>query len=94
MSVVIAILLMLAATTAVHMGLPQAIALILSKVLTCHKCLSFWFVLAGLLYAGCQPKYAVLLSILMAYLSNWFAIVLILLNRLYTRLWEKVNKKE
>ncbi len=94
MMVGVAILLMLAATTAVHMGLPQAVARIVSKVLSCHKCLTFWTTLVGLLLAGCQPKYAVLLSLLAAYVSNWYAIVLILLNRLYERLWERANKNK
>lgn len=89
----IAILLMMTATIGVHMGLPQTIAQIVGRICRCHKCLSFWMTLAALVYIKCDIVMAVLLSFAVAYLSNWFAIILIVLNRLYNRLWEKVNRK-
>ena len=92
MSVGVAMLLMVVATVSVHLGLPQAIAGIVRKICECHKCLSFWMTLLGLLLTGCSVLYAALLSICSAYLSNWFAVLLVWLNKLYERLWERVNK--
>jgi len=92
MSVVIAIAVMAGVTLAVHLGLPQAIAGIVNKICGCHKCLSFWSTLIVLTYAGVHPAVTALLSICMAYASEWFAIVLVLLNKLYERLWRKVRK--
>ena len=89
----IAVLLMMAATIAVHMGLPQAISGVIAKICECHKCMSFWITLAFLYLLGCNVLYAILLSLLMAYLSNWFAIVLILANKFYNRIWQKAKRK-
>lgn len=91
MSVAIAIVLMVVATTAVHLGLPQEIAKVIMKICGCHKCSSFWLTLVILsLYS---PLWlALLLSFTAAYLSNWFALLLILLNKLYDRLWGKLRK--
>ena len=88
----VAMLVMIGVTTAVHLGLPQAIAGIISKVCRCHKCLSFWSTLLVLIYVGVHPVVAALLSLLSGYLSGWIAIVLLMLNRLYERLWERVKK--
>ena len=88
----IAMLLMVVATISVHMGLPQAIAEVVTKVSKCHKCLSFWLTLLGLLVIGCPPLYAVLLSPFTAYLSNWFGLLLIMLNEIYEKLWGKTKR--
>ena len=93
MSVWIAIVLMMVATTAVHLGLPQAIAKVMVKVFGCHKCLSFWTTLVVLQLAGVPLFTALPLSFVSAYLSNWFAMVLIWLNKIYEKLWRRVNKK-
>jgi len=85
-------LLMVAATVSVHLGLPQAIAAVLVKVCKCHKCLSFWMTLLGLLLIGCPLLYAALLSLLAAYLSNWLSLLLIIIYQIYNRIWERLNK--
>ena len=92
MSVWIAIVLMMVATTAVHLGLPQEIAKILVKVFGCHKCLTFWTTLVVLQIGGCSLFVALPLSFLSAYLSGWFAMVLVWINKWYEKLWGKVNK--
>lgn len=92
MSVWIAIVLMMVATTAVHLGLPQAISKVMVKVFGCHKCLSFWTTLVVLQIAGVPLSAALPLSFLSAYLSGWFAMVLVWINKLYERLWEKLNR--
>lgn len=88
----IAMLLMAVSTTAVHLGLPQAIADIVRKICECHKCLSFWSSLIVLTVLTGDIAAAVLLSIVAAYASEWFAIILILLNKLYNRIWQRVNR--
>lgn len=88
----IALLTMMAACLAQHLGLPQAIASVLLKVTKCPKCLTFWSTLLVLLMAGCSIFIASALSILMSYLSHFFGLVLMVLNNLYDRLWEKGNR--
>ncbi len=97
--VLIAIAVMMSATIGVHLGLPQAIAPAVGKVCKCPKCLSFWLTLAALWWADragwaeCNIVAAILLSLAMAYLSNWFGILLVWLNHKYTDLWQKTNRK-
>ena len=89
----IAMLVMAVATIATHLGLPQAIAEVVGKICECHKCLSFWSTFIILTVATGNIVVAALLSIIAAYLSGWFALVLIILNKLYDKLWERLNKK-
>ena len=88
----IAMLVMAVATIAAHLGLPQAIAVVVGKICKCHKCLSFWSTLVVLLCATGNIVVAALLSIIAAYASEWFALVLIILNKIYDRLWQRLNK--
>lgn len=90
--VLIAIAVMMTATVAVHMALPQAISSVVAKVSKCHKCLSFWSALVVLVVARCNVIVAVLLSLGVSYLSNWFGLLLIWLNRKYNELWQRVNR--
>ena len=88
----IAALLMVVATVATHLGLSQAVSQVVTKVCRCHKCLTFWLALFGTFVAGCPVAMAVLLSLAAAYASNWFALVLIELNHIYERLWQRLNR--
>lgn len=88
----IAILYMIVATVSVHLGLPQAIAGVVMKICKCHKCLSFWLTLFGLLLMAYPFLCAVLLSLFAAYMSYWFYLLLIKLNKLYDKLWQRLNK--
>ena len=88
----IAALLMVVATVAAHLGLSQAIGVVVTKVCKCHKCLSFWLTLLVLIAAGCPVVPAALLSLFAAYMSNWFALVLIKLNDIYEKIWQRLNK--
>lgn len=83
----IAMLAMLSAVLIVNLGLGEAIAEVSGKILKCPTCLSFWGALAMLTYNGTEIIIAVSLSILVAYLSNFVGIVLMMFNRLYTRLY-------
>ena len=92
MCVGIVAVLMIVATLAVHMGLPQEIAKVITKVCGCHKCLSFWISLIAMAIVGCPLWLALLLSLLAAYVSNWFALLLILLNKIYNKIWQRINQ--
>ncbi len=97
-AILIAIAVMMSATIGVHLDLPQAIVSVAGKVCKCPKCLSFWATLATLWladrtgWAECNIVAAILLSLAMAYLSNWFGILLVWLNHKYTDLWQRLNK--
>lgn len=90
----IAILAMLSAVLIVNLGLGDAIAEVSGKILKCPICLSFWGALAALLYNGTEIIIAVSLSILVAYLSNFVGIVLMMFNRLYTWLYGKETRNQ
>ena len=81
------------ATLAQHLGLGDAVAGIVAKILRCPKCLSFWSVLLLMIILKAHPIVAVGLSLICSYMSNWFGLVLALLAKTYNSLWEKVNKQ-
>jgi hypothetical protein len=85
---------MIVAGLAHHLGLPQAIASVVAKVARCPKCLTFWATFIVLLIVGSGLLFAVMLSVLTAYLSHYWGLVMMLLNDLYNKLWERVNKNE
>ena len=90
----IALLTMFVATIATHLGLPQAIAGVVMKICKCHKCLSFWLTLLALVVIGCPMNIVAVLSILVAYLSHWLSLLLIWFNKIFERLWERLNKEK
>lgn len=90
----IALIVMIVAGLAHHLGLPEAIASVVAKVARCPKCLTFWATLIILLMVGSSLLIAVMLSVLMAYLSHYWGLVLMILNDLYDKLWQRINKAE
>lgn len=91
--VLIVLLTVVNATIAVHLGLSVAIGKVLTKMLSCPKCLTFWSSLGLLILFGCNIFIAVVLSLLGAYVSSWFALLLIKLNQKYNELWQRLNDK-
>ena len=77
-----------------HLGLAHAISEVVDKVLSCGQCLTFWSVLAALVYLSTDLITAVFFAITMAYLSNWFGLLLLYLQRKFTILYEKKRYKE
>lgn len=77
-----------------HLGLAQAIAEVVGKILGCSQCLTFWSVMAGLIYLGQDVIIATFLAITMAYLSNWFGLLLLYLQRKFTILYEREREEE
>lgn len=94
MMIVFAIAVMIGCTLAVHLNLPQAISMVVSKVCKCHKCLTFWGTMIILAIVGYNVIISAMLAILMAYLSNWFAILLVWLNKKYDGLWQRLNQRK
>lgn len=88
------IVLMVSVNLIHHLGLAQAIAEVVDKILECSQCLTFWSVMAGLIYLGQDIVTATFLAITMAYLSNWFGLLLLYLQRKFTILYEKKRDKE
>lgn len=85
---------MMVGVTAHHLGLTEEAAKIAEKIAGCPKCCSFWITLFVLLYCGCNPLVSVALSLFVAYLSFYFGLVLMLLQKIYDWLWQKVNLKQ
>lgn len=88
----IALITMMLATLAHHLGLPEAIARMGLKVAKCPKCLSFWIALLVLVFVGCNVFIAIGLSLIVAYLSFWFGLLLGWLNRKYDELWQRLQR--
>ena len=88
----IALISMMVGTLIQHLGLSEAIVGVAAKIAKCHRCCSFWLTLAALIYFGYDPFISLTLSILMAYLSNYFGLFLLWMNKLYTKLWQRIEK--
>lgn len=90
--VCIALISMVVGVTAHHLGLTEEVSKIVGKIAECPKCCSFWTSMAALTYMGCDILISLTLSMFVAYLSFYFGLVLILLQKLYDWLWQKVNR--
>lgn len=89
----IALAVMVASTLIVNLGLGEAIADISGKILKCPTCLTFWGTLVTLYFYKADIITMLVLSIFVAYLSNYFGLIISTLNKLYDRLWVLLNKK-
>lgn len=89
-----ALTVMIVVVLAHHLGLPQAIASVVAKIARCPICLTFWATLFVLMLTGSDFIIAVMLSIFMAYLSSYWGLVMVLLQRLYRYLWERIKTSE
>ena len=77
---------MIAATLAQHLGLAEAIAHVVDKVASCPQCFTFWVTMSALLYLGHDVYTSTLAAIVV---SNWFVLLLLILQRKFTKLYEK-----
>jgi hypothetical protein len=90
--ILIMLIAVFVATLGVHLQLWSAITNITHKVAQCPKCSSFWLTLAVLLYQGCDIIAAIALSIVGAYIAHYVGLIFVALNKLYDKLWQKLNK--
>lgn len=91
---VISLTSMVVGVIAHHLGLTDEAGKIARKIASCPKCCSFWLSLSVLLYKGCDLFISIALSLLVAYLSYYFGLLLILLQKIYDYLWQKVNRDQ
>lgn len=77
-----------------HLGLAHAISEVVDKVLSCSQCLTFWSVLAALVYLSTDMITAVFFAIVMAYLSNWFGLLLLYLQRQFNIFYGREREKD
>jgi hypothetical protein len=92
--VAVAIMAITATLIAHHLGFFDALLSILSKVLKCYKCCTFWVVLCTLLYYNSSRVLAaVVIAFAAAYLSHWIMLLFGELNMIYNRLWERQEKR-
>lgn len=87
----IALICMVVGVTAHHLGLAEEVAEVVKKIAACPKCCTFWLSLFVLMYNGCDLFVSAALSMFVAYLSFYFGLILILLQKLYDWIWQKVN---
>jgi hypothetical protein len=90
----IALLVMMTAGIAHHLGLPQAVASVMAKIARCIKCFTFWSALVVLLVIGADLLIAVMLSVIMAYLSHYWGLLLGLLLKVYNRIWQRMSNED
>lgn len=86
-----ALICMMVGVTAHHLGLTEEAAKIVKKIAYCPKCCSFWLTLFVLVYSGCDIFVSIGLSLLAAYISYFFGLILILMQKLYNWIWQKIN---
>lgn len=87
----IALIAMIVAALAQHLGLSEAVARIILKVAKCPKCLTFWSVLAVEIVTQENLLIAIGLSLMCAYLVSWVGLFLEFLYQLYEKLWQRLN---
>lgn len=83
---------MACATLAVHLGLTQAIAEVVLKAAKCNQCATFWLTAGVLLLMGTRPDVAAAVAVFCAYISNWFVLVLVLMQSIYDWSWERLRR--
>lgn len=93
MVALIATIVMITATMAQHLGLTEAIANVVLKVAQCNMCCTFWACMIVLDLCGISIVIAALLSIIMAYTSNWFILLLVWVEKKYHKLWQRLKRK-
>lgn len=91
----------LAVALASHMGLCDAVALVLKplgrtvcKIIRCPKCLTFWLTIIYCLVYSHPLLASVITSLGCAYAVQWSILILELIYKLYIKLWQRwVNEK-
>lgn len=89
-----ALIAMMVAYLAQHLGLPQALAVVIAKVAKCPKCFTFWITLIVLLIVGGNILIVIMLAVLMAYASYYWGLVIMWMQKKYGKLWQSISKKK
>jgi hypothetical protein len=85
----VALLALVAAVLGCHMGLWEAIAVTVYRVVRCPRCCAFWGVLASELLAGHRDLFEdVAVAITAAYLASWAAPLAAAITAKLRDLWD------
>jgi hypothetical protein len=91
-----AIYIALAVALASHMGLCNAVALVLKplgrtvcKIIRCPKCLAFWLTIIYCLGDSHPLLASVMISLICAYAVQWLILILELIYKFYIKVWQK-----
>lgn len=87
-------LCVLITTLGIHLGLFEAVSGIAQKVLSCHKCSTFWLTAFALFMQHRDIITILALSIFASYISVWMYFLIVELQHLYSWLNEKQNKRK
>ena len=91
--VAVAIMAITATLIAHHLGFFDALLSILTKVLKCYKCCTFWVVLSSVICTQKNVLIAIVIAFAAAYLSHWIMLLFGELNIIYNRLWQRQEKR-
>lgn len=90
--IVVATASMIVIVLAHHMGFIEKAYAVCGDIAKCPMCCSMWGTLVVLLLSGHDFMEAVALSFIVAYLSNWFGLLLAWLSIKYDVIWQRANR--
>lgn len=76
-----------------HMGLTSAIADVISKIMGCAKCVTYWSCMVVLYAYGCSIFIAIVISAVLAYTALWCGPILERLNDIHNELWKRNRER-
>lgn len=76
-----------------HLGFVEKAYNVVGEIARCPMCSVFWVTLGVLWYNGIDTIEAIALSFIMAYISNWCAIGVEYLSKLYEIVWQRSRKQ-
>lgn len=89
--IAVATVSMIVIALAHHMGFIEKAYAVCGDIAKCPMCCTMWGTLVVLLLSGHDFMGAVALSFIVAYLSNWFGLLLAWLSIKYDAIWQRVN---
>lgn len=89
--IAVATVSMIVIALAHHMGFIEKAYAVCGDIAKCPMCCTMWGTLVVLLLSGHDFMGSVALSFIVAYLSNWFGLLLAWLSIKYDAIWQRVN---
>lgn len=83
---------MLIVLLAHHLGFVAKVYKVLGMIARCPMCSVFWATLVLLLWYGYEVVEVVVASFIVAYLSNWVAMVYEWLSYIYDKVWQRLRR--
>lgn len=82
---------MLIVLLAHHLGFVAKVYKVLGMIARCSMCSVFWATLVSLLLYGYEVVEVVVASFVVAYLSNWVAMIYEWLSYIYDKVWKRLR---